>query len=91
MHSEHHESVEIQSTLFLLLLVINTKQIGAASEDISLSNNSVEVFPVEEDLVEDSQQVRPAQISIPGQLLLEEMSKSENNGNYITAKLDTLL
>ena len=81
MHSEHHENVEIQSTLFLLVLVINTKQFGAASVDTSLSNNSVEVFPVEEDLVEDSQEVRPAQISIPGQLLLEEISKSENNGN----------
>ena len=93
MHSEHHESVEIQSTLFLLLLyiVINTKQIGAGSVDISLSNNSVEVFPVEEDLMDDSQQVRPAQISIPGQLLLEEMSKSENNGNNISGEVNVLL
>ena len=81
MRSEHHESVEIQRTLFLLALVINTKQFGAASVDALLSNNSVEVFPVEEDLVDDSQEVRPAQISIPGQLLLEEISKSENNGN----------
>ena len=81
MHSEHHESVEIQSTLFLFVLVINTKQTGAASVDTSLSNNSVEVFPVEEDLVDDSQEFRPAQISIPGQLLLEDISKSENNGN----------
>lgn len=71
--------------------MINTKQIGAASVDISLSNNSVEVFPVEEDLMDDSQQVRPAQISIPGQLLLEEMSKSENNGNNISGEVNVLL
>ena len=75
----------------LLLLVINTKQTGPARVDISMSNDSVEVFPVEEDLVNDSQQVRPAQISIPGQLLLEEMSRSEKNGNNITAKINALL
>ena len=74
----------------LLLLVINTKQTGPARVDISMSNDSVEVFPVEEDLVNDSQQVRPAQISIPGQLLLEEMSRSEKNGNNITAKINAL-
>lgn len=67
--------------------MINTKQTGPARVDISMSNDSVEVFPVEEDLVNDSQQVRPAQISIPGQLLLEEMSRSEKNGNNITALL----
>ena len=71
--------------------MINTKQTGPAHVDISMSNDSVEVFPVEEDLVNDSQQVRPAQISIPGQLLLEEMSRSEKNGNNITAKINALL
>ena len=41
--------------------------------------------------MDDSQQVRPAQISIPGQLLLEEMSKSENNGNNISGEVNVLL
>ena len=71
--------------------MINTKQTGPARVDISMSNDSVEVFPVEEDLVNDSQQVRPAQIIIPGQLLLEEMSRSEKNGNNITVKINALL
>lgn len=61
--------------------MINTKQTGPAHVDISMSNDSVEVFPVEEDLVNDSQQVRPAQISIPGQFLLEEMPSIGYNGN----------
>ena len=71
--------------------MINTKQTGPARVEISMSNDSVEVFPVEEDLVNDSQQVRPAQIIIPGQLLLEEMSRSEKNGNNITVKINALL
>ena len=43
--------------------------------DISSLNN--EVFPMEEDLVNFTQQVIPAQISIPPQVLLEERSNSD--------------
>lgn len=52
--------------------MISAKQFDAANMDVSSLNN--EVFPMEEDLVNFTQQVIPAQISIPPQVLLEERS-----------------
>ena len=46
--------------------------------DVSSLEN--EVFPMEEDLVNFTQQLSPAQISIPAQVLLEETSRSGRDG-----------
>jgi len=46
--------------------------------DVSSLNN--EVFPREEDLVNFTQQIIPAQISIPAQVLLEEKSNIGSDG-----------
>ena len=58
--------------------MISAKQFGAANMNVSLLDN--EVFPMEEDLVNFTQQVIPAQISIPLQVLLEAASKSGSDG-----------
>ena len=59
------------------------KQFGAADLDVSSLDN--EIFP-REDLVLDMQ-FRPARISIPPQILLEEASKSGLQGKYTTVML----
>ena len=60
-------------TLFLAspyhYIVISAKQVDAATINISSSDN--EVFPMEEDLVNYTQQVILALISIPPEVLLE--------------------
>ena len=48
--------------------------------DVASLNN--EVFPMEEDLVNFTQQVSPAQISIPPQVLLEAVSRSSSDGEH---------
>ena len=58
--------------------VISAKLFGAANMNVSLLEN--EVFPVEEDLVNFTQHVIPAQISISPQVLLEAVSKSGSDG-----------
>ena len=60
--------------------VISAKQFGTTKMDISSLNN--EVFPMEEDLVNFTQQVIPAQISIPPQVLLEAVSRSSSDGEH---------
>jgi len=62
----------------LHLLVIGVKQFGSDNTDISSLDS--EVFPMEEDLVNYAQQVSPARISIPPQVLLEEVSKNGLDG-----------
>ena len=47
----------------------SAKQFSAATMDVSSLNN--EMFPMEEDLVNYTQQVFPALISIPPEVLLE--------------------
>jgi len=44
--------------------------------DVSSLDN--EVFPVEEDLVNFTQQISPAQISIPPQVLLEQIGSNSD-------------
>ena len=56
--------------------VISAKQLGATSMDVSSLDN--EVFPVEEDLVNFTQQISPAQISIPPQVLLEQIGSNSD-------------
>ena len=48
--------------------MISAKQFDAATVDVSSLNN--EVFPMEEDLLNYTQQVIPALISIPPEVLL---------------------
>ena len=60
--------------------MISAKLFGAANMNISLLDN--EVFPMEEDLVNFTQQVSPAQISIPPQVLLEAISRSSSDGEH---------
>ena len=55
--------------------VISAKQFSATNVDVSSLEN--EVFPVETNLINFSQQVRPAQISIPPQVL---MSRNGSDG-----------
>ena len=62
----------------IIIIVISTKQFDLANKDVSSLDN--EVFPMEEDLVNFTQQVSPAQISIPSQVLLEETSRSGTDG-----------
>ena len=59
-------------------IVISAKQFGAINKDASTLDK--EVFPMEEDLVNFTQQVSPAQISIPPQVLLEAVSRSSSDG-----------
>ena len=59
-------------------IVISAKQFSAINMNVSTLDN--EVFPVEEDLVNFTQQVSPAQISIPPQVLLEAISRSSSDG-----------
>jgi len=59
--------------------VISVKQFGSANMDVSSLDS--EVFPME-DLVLNMQ-FRPARISIPPQVLLEEVSKSSSEGKYM--------
>ena len=61
-----------------IFIVISAKQFDAANMDVSSLDN--EVFPMEEDLVNFTQQVSPAQISIPPQVLLEERSNIGSDG-----------
>lgn len=65
----------------LYYIVVSTKQFGAINKDVSSLDN--EVFPMEKDLVNFTQQASPAQIRIPPQVLLEEMSRSSFNGNEL--------
>lgn len=55
------------------------KQFGSANMDVPSLDS--EVFPME-DLVLNMQ-FRPARISIPPQVLLEEVSKSSSEGKYM--------
>ena len=64
--------------LNVITIVISTKQLDSAKMDVSSLDN--EVFPMEEDLVNFTQQLSPAQISIPAQVLLEETSRSGRDG-----------
>ena len=61
--------------------MISAKQFGMANMEVSTLDN--EVFPLEEDLVNFTQQVIPAQISIPPQILLEEISRSNFSGGEL--------
>ena len=56
--------------------MISAKQL----EDVSQMDN--EVFPMEEDLVNFTQHISPAQISIPPQVLLEAASRSGTDGEH---------
>ena len=58
--------------------MISAKQFDSGNKDVSSLDN--EVFPMEEDLVNFTQQVSPAQISIPPQVLLEATSRSSSDG-----------
>lgn len=60
-----------------IFIVISAKQFDAATVDVSSLDN--EVFPMEEDLVNYTQQVIPALISIPPEVLLE-LSRSDSEG-----------
>ena len=62
----------------LIFIVISAKQFDAANMDASSLDN--EVFPMEEDIVNFTQQFIPAQISIPPQVLLEERSNIGSDG-----------
>ena len=64
--------------LNVIIIVISTKQFDSAKMDVSSLDN--EVFPMEEDLVNFTQQLSPAQISIPAQVLLKETSRSGRDG-----------
>lgn len=55
------------------------KQFGSANMDVSSLDS--EVFPMEDLML--NMQFRPARISIPPQVLLEEVSKSSSEGKYI--------
>ena len=75
-----HAKSSIAAFLFTLYYpVINAKQIGTKI-DISSSNN--EVFPMEEDLVNFTRHISPAQISIPPQVLLGAVSRSSSDGEH---------
>ena len=60
--------------------MISAKQLDLANKDVSSMNN--EAFPMEEDLVNFTQRVSPAQISIPPQVLLEAISRSSSDGEH---------
>jgi len=64
--------------LHLHSLVIGVKQYGADNMDVSSLGS--EIFPIPEDLVNYTQRVSPARISIPPQVLLEEISRSGLDG-----------
>ena len=69
--------------------MISTKQFDSANMDVASLNN--EVFPMEEDLVNFTPKVSPAQISIPSQVLLEETSRSGTNGKLCVLMYDQFL
>ena len=71
------------------IIVISTKQFDSANMDVASLNN--EVFPMEEDLVNFTQQISPAQISIPSQVLLEETSRSGTDGKLCVLMYDQFL
>ena len=73
------------SHLNLHLLVIGVKQFSSDNMDVSSLDS--EIFPMEEDLVNYTQQVSPAHISIPPQVLLEEISKSGLDGKLYNSIL----
>ena len=62
-------------TFPLYYAVISAKQFGDTNMDVSSLEN--EVFPTETNLINFTQQVRPAQISIPPQVL---MSRNGSDG-----------
>ena len=76
-------TVDIDGRYFLfgfilhLRIVISAKQFSATTMDVSSLDN--EVFPLEEDLVNYTQQVIPALITIPPEVLLE-WSRSGSDG-----------
>lgn len=76
-------TVDIDGRYFLfrfilhLRIVISAKQFSATTMDVSSLDN--EVFPLEEDLVNYTQQVIPALITIPAEVLLE-WSRSGSDG-----------
>ena len=65
--------------------MIGVKQFSADNMDVSSLDS--EVFPMEGDLVNYTQQVSPARISIPPQVLLEEISRSGLDGKLYNVLL----
>ena len=62
----------------LYYIAVSAKQFSAINMDVSSLNN--EVFPIEENLVNFTQQASSAQIRIPAQILLEAISRSSSDG-----------